>query len=130
MWATGLMVAIVITVVIMELWLSISLLETILALVLAFSLSLVMIQATGATTLMGEFRVGYLLQTPAQLQYHITQLIGTLFATIIAPAIFKIFTTAYPYIIAEGEKSSSTKADAAQARRCEISGQVENKLSE
>ncbi|KAJ5801824.1 uncharacterized protein N7518_003892 [Penicillium psychrosexuale] len=170
MWAPGLLVAVVITIMSMQLAFDISPIRTIIVLGLAFFLSLVAIQATGATDttpltavatvsqivlsathgavsgdvslyqrpnllggalaniganqacdLMGDFRVGYLLQTPPRLQY-IAQLIGTLFATIVAPVIFKLFTTAYPCIIAEGANGNSTDAAAAQGRRCEFSG--------
>ncbi|KAI2709053.1 hypothetical protein CBS147332_6112 [Penicillium roqueforti] len=79
------------------------------------------IGANKACELMGDFRVGFLLQTPPRLQYF-AQLIGTPFATIVAPVIFKLFTTAYPCIIAEGANGNSTDAAAAQGRRCEFSG--------
>lgn len=48
--------------------------------------------------LMGDFRVGFLLGTPAHLQYA-AQLLGTLVASLVAPAIFLLFATAYPCII-------------------------------
>lgn len=53
---------------------------------------------------MGDFRVGFLLGTPVHLQY-IAQLIGTLVASLVAPAIFLLFATAYPCIIS-GDASS------------------------
>lgn len=53
---------------------------------------------------MGDFRVGFLLGTPAHLQYA-AQLIGTLVAALVAPAIFLLFATAYPCIIS-GEAST------------------------
>ncbi|KAG5992364.1 hypothetical protein E4U54_003668 [Claviceps lovelessii] len=162
MWAPGLVVAVAASMLSMKLTFGISLLKTLLALGLAFLLSLVAIQATGATDttpltavstasqivlsgthaatsaadvalqqrlnllggalanmgasqacdLMGDFRVGFLLQTPASAQYA-GQLIGTLFAVVVAPVLFNLFTTAYPCII---ENTSSP------SRRCEFSG--------
>ncbi|CEJ87260.1 Putative Oligopeptide transporter [[Torrubiella] hemipterigena] len=66
--------------------------------------SLTNIGACQGCDLMGDFRVGFLLGTPVHLQY-IAQLIGTLVASLVAPAIFLLFTTAYPCIIS-GDASS------------------------
>ncbi|EGX94287.1 oligopeptide transporter [Cordyceps militaris CM01] len=150
MWLPGLLVVIVAALLILRLQFSMPLLEAALALVLALSMSLIAIQATGATDttpinaiskvsqialgtisrasgasveaaqrlnlvgasltnigacqgcatdLMGDFRVGFLLGTPAHLQYA-AQLIGTLVASLVAPAIFLLFATAYPCILA------------------------------
>jgi uncharacterized oligopeptide transporter (OPT) family protein len=68
---------------------------------------------------MGDFRVGYLLQTPARFQY-IAQLIGTFIASIVAPVIFKLFTTAYPCIIESEIRSNIDKTT--DQHRCEFSG--------
>ncbi|KAG5976498.1 hypothetical protein E4U55_007301 [Claviceps digitariae] len=179
MWAPALVVAIAASVLSMKLTFGISVLKTLLALGLAFFLSLVAIQATGATDttpltamstvsqivlssthaatgaadvalqqrlnllggalanmgasqacdLMGDFRVGFLLRTPAKAQYA-GQLIGTLFAVVVAPVLFNLFTTAYPCIIEKTTTSSSTRSSsllnntlaAPSHRRCEFSG--------
>ena len=55
------------------------------------------IGANQATDLTGDFRVGFLLRTSPKQQWF-AQSIGTLCAVFIAPAIFVLFTTAYPCI--------------------------------
>lgn len=72
---------------------------------------------------MGDFRVGFLLQTPPRLQYA-AQLIGTLVASLVAPAMFVLFTTAYPCIldISGGDKPGNGTAAAVQAASCEFPG--------
>ncbi|OAA74700.1 oligopeptide transporter [Akanthomyces lecanii RCEF 1005] len=152
-WLPGLGIVMLAAVVILHFQFSMPFLEAIVALILSFSMSLIAIQATGATDttpinaiskvsqialgsitrasgasveaaqrlnlvgasitnigacqgcdLMGDFRVGFLLGTPAHLQYA-AQLIGTLVAALVAPAVFLHFTTAYPCIIS-GEAST------------------------
>ncbi|KAM3505695.1 hypothetical protein MY10362_002785 [Beauveria mimosiformis] len=147
MWLPGLIVVIVAALFIFFFQFSMPLLEAVVALVLSLSMTLIAIQATGATDttpinaiskvsqialgtitrasgasveaaqrlnlvgasitnigacqgcdLMGDFRVGFLLGTPARLQYA-AQLMGTLVASLVAPAIFLLFATAYPCII-------------------------------
>ncbi|KAF9881492.1 hypothetical protein CkaCkLH20_00638 [Colletotrichum karsti] len=51
-----------------------------------------------ATSLTSDFRTGFLLGTPPKKQF-IAQAIGTLCASFIAPALFVLFTTAYPCIL-------------------------------
>ncbi|KAI1078854.1 OPT oligopeptide transporter protein-domain-containing protein [Whalleya microplaca] len=155
MWAPGVIILIILAGVLTKLQFEMSFLEALLALFLAFCLSLVAIQATGATDttplnaiskvsqvilssvtraaggsvtaaqrlnllgasltnigasqgcdLIGDFRVGFLLQTPPRLQYA-AQLIGTLIATLVAPAVFVLFAKAYPCIIASPEEEAS-----------------------
>lgn len=67
---------------------------------------------------MGDFRVGYLLPTPPRLQYA-AQLIGTLAATFVAPAVFILFTTAYPCVLVSPNGGNSTNTG---SERCEFSG--------
>ncbi|XWW97687.1 hypothetical protein V2A60_005673 [Cordyceps javanica] len=147
MWLPGLVVVTAAAIVILYSQFNMPLLEAVVALVLSLSMSLIAIQATGATDttpvnaiskvsqialgtitrasgasveaaqrlnligagltnigacqgcdLMGDFRVGFLLSTPAHLQYA-AQLIGTLVASLVAPAIFLLFATAYPCIV-------------------------------
>ncbi|KAM3507294.1 hypothetical protein MY11210_007217 [Beauveria gryllotalpidicola] len=133
MWLPGLIVVIVVALFVFFFQFGMPLLEAIVALVLSLSMTLIAIQATGATALgtitrasgasveaaqrlnlvgasitnigacqgcdlMGDFRVGFLLGTPAHLQYA-AQLMGTLVASLVAPAIFLLFATAYPCII-------------------------------
>ncbi|KAM3464681.1 hypothetical protein MY5147_000579 [Beauveria neobassiana] len=147
MWLPGLIVVVIVALFILFFQFGMPLLEAVIALVLSLSLTLIAIQATGATDttpinaiskvsqialgtitrasgasveaaqrlnlvgasitnigacqgcdLMGDFRVGFLLGTPAHLQYA-AQLLGTLVASLVAPAIFLLFATAYPCII-------------------------------
>ncbi|TQV94650.1 oligopeptide transporter [Cordyceps javanica] len=147
MWLPGLVVVTAAAIVILYSQFNMPLQEAVVALVLSLSMSLIAIQATGATDttpvnaiskvsqialgtitrasgasveaaqrlnligagltnigacqgcdLMGDFRVGFLLSTPAHLQYA-AQLIGTLVASLVAPAIFLLFATAYPCIV-------------------------------
>ena len=51
-----------------------------------------------ASDLTSDFRVGFLLRTPPRAQF-VAQAIGTLFACLIAPSAFLLFTTAYPCIL-------------------------------
>ncbi|KAJ3494976.1 hypothetical protein NLG97_g3720 [Lecanicillium saksenae] len=153
MWFPGLLVVVFVAIIVMHFQFSMPLLEAAVALILSLCMSLIAIQATGATDttpinaiskvsqialgsitrasgvsveaaqrlnlvgasitnigacqgcdLMGDFRVGFLLGTPAHLQYA-AQLIGTLVASLVAPAIFLLFATAYPCIIS-GEAST------------------------
>ena len=62
--------------------------------------------------------MGFLLRTPPRLQYA-AQLIGTLIATLVAPSVFVLFTTAYPCIIANPSTEGS-EGDA--ARECPFPG--------
>ena len=57
---------------------------------------------------MADFRVGFLLKTPPRPQY-IAQLLGTFVAAFVAPALFVLFTSAYPCIIVspEGDGNST-----------------------
>jgi uncharacterized oligopeptide transporter (OPT) family protein len=59
--------------------------------------------------------VGFLLRTPPRLQYA-AQLIGTLIATLVAPSVFVLFTTAYPCII------TNVDDDDTGASSCEFPG--------
>lgn len=54
--------------------------------------------ANQATDLTADFRVGYLLRTPARAQW-LAQGIASLVAIFLAPAIFIIFVTAYPCVL-------------------------------
>ncbi|KAK2772821.1 hypothetical protein FQN52_006918 [Onygenales sp. PD_12] len=74
--------------------------------------------ASQACDLIGDFRVGYLLGTSPRLQYF-TQLIGTLFATFFAPAIFLMFATAYPCILTT-ETTNNTTTTTTPQQRCEF----------
>ncbi|KAI0016895.1 OPT oligopeptide transporter protein-domain-containing protein [Xylariomycetidae sp. FL0641] len=161
MWAPGLTVVVVLAMMLTYWQFDMTPLESVLALILAFCMSLVAIQATGATDttplnaismvsqvvlsgitsasgagvtdaqrlnllgasltniganqgvdLIGDFRVGYLLQTPARLQYA-AQLMGTLVATMVAPSVFVLFSTAYPCLIARSGD---------EQRQCEFAG--------
>ncbi|OAA74189.1 oligopeptide transporter [Cordyceps fumosorosea ARSEF 2679] len=154
MWLPSLVVVVVAALVILYFSFNMPLLEAVLALFLALSMSLIAIQATGATDttpinaiskvsqialgtitrtsgasveaaqrlnlvgasltnigacqgcdLMGDFRVGFLLGTPAHLQYA-AQLIGTLVASLVAPATFLLFATAYPCIISNSDSGT------------------------
>ncbi|XWX00125.1 hypothetical protein V2A60_008143 [Cordyceps javanica] len=171
-WAPGVLFAGAFAIISMKFAFGISTLKTLLALGLAFPLSLVAIQATGATDttpltavstvsqivlslghassgydmalqqrlnllggalanmsagqacdLMGDFRVGYLLRTPASSQF-LGQVIGTLFAALVAPMLFNLFSTAYPCIIHHDDTSSgrSVSNNATYDRRCEFGG--------
>ncbi|KAH9990676.1 OPT oligopeptide transporter protein-domain-containing protein [Xylariaceae sp. FL0662B] len=155
MWAPGVIVLVILAGIVTKLQFEMTFLEALLALFLSFCLSLVAIQATGATDttplnaiskvsqvilsgvtrasggsvttaqrlnllgasltnigasqgcdLMGDFRVGFLLQTPPRLQYA-AQLIGTLIATLVAPAVFVLFAKAYPCIIAGSDEQTA-----------------------
>ncbi|CZS88195.1 hypothetical protein WAI453_000615 [Rhynchosporium graminicola] len=53
--------------------------------------------ANQASDLVGDFRVGFLLRTSPKIQWW-AQGIGSLFAVIIAPSLFLIFSNAYPCI--------------------------------
>lgn len=55
------------------------------------------IGANQSSDLVGDFRVGFLLGTPANLQF-LTQLIGTICAVFIAPGMYILFSKAYPCI--------------------------------
>lgn len=72
---------------------------------------------------MGDFRVGFLLQTPPHLQY-IAQLIGTLIAAFTAPAVFVLFTSAYPCIlsIADNAAVAANNDTNPDTRTCEFTG--------
>ncbi|KAI0123400.1 OPT oligopeptide transporter protein-domain-containing protein [Xylariales sp. AK1849] len=164
MWAPGALALVVLAILLTYMEFDMSPLEAVLALFLSFCMSLVAIQATGATDttplnaiskvsqvvlsgvtrasggsvvdaqrlnllgagltnisanqgvdLIGDFRVGFLLRTPPRLQY-VAQLIGTLVATLVAPSMFVLFTTAYPCII------DSSEEEGAGARSCEFPG--------
>ncbi|KAK5993668.1 putative metal-nicotianamine transporter YSL5 [Cladobotryum mycophilum] len=128
MWLPGLIAAIIMTCLVTTLLFGMSVIETFLALGLAFFLSLVAIQAMRATdtmpvtavskvsqlllNLISDFRIGYLLRTPPRAQYA-AQLIGTAVAAIIAPSAFVLFTTAHPCILDVDESGSAS---------CEFSG--------
>lgn len=74
--------------------------------------------------MIGDFRVGYLLQTPPRLQYA-AQLLGTIVATFIAPAVFVLFTTAYPCILDSGaaeHTAGGTSNQTNSTATCEFSG--------
>ncbi|KAF2202187.1 oligopeptide transporter [Delitschia confertaspora ATCC 74209] len=61
------------------------------------------IGANQSTDLTSDFRTGFLLRTPP-IQQWLTQAVGTIVAVFLAPAMFQLFTTAYPCIIdAEAE---------------------------
>ncbi|RYP05868.1 hypothetical protein DL764_003511 [Monosporascus ibericus] len=147
MWAIPLAIVVILACWVTKMEFGMSVVETILALLLAFVMSMVTIQATGATDttpvsavskvsqvllngvshasgaavptaqrlglvgggltmlganqatdLMADFKVGFLLQTPPRAQYA-AQLLGTLVATLFVPAVFVLFTAAYPCII-------------------------------
>ncbi|KAJ2903851.1 putative oligopeptide transporter protein [Zalerion maritima] len=51
-----------------------------------------------ATALVGDFRVGFLLRTPPNLQFY-AQAVGTLVAMFLAPGIFVLFMAAYPCVL-------------------------------
>jgi len=51
-----------------------------------------------STTLVSDFRVGFLLRTPPKLQFW-AQAVGTLIAVFLAPGIFIVFMAAYPCIM-------------------------------
>ncbi|KAL3476678.1 OPT oligopeptide transporter protein-domain-containing protein [Aspergillus californicus] len=131
MWLPGVLVVIIVSCPVMRAQFGMPVPATLLALLLAFGMSLLAIQASDttplgtlskvsqvvmaqrlnliggaltnigasqATDLTGDFRVGFLLGTPATLQYA-TQIMGTVLATFISPLIFIIFATAYPCIL-------------------------------
>ncbi|KAH6714629.1 OPT oligopeptide transporter protein-domain-containing protein [Leptodontidium sp. MPI-SDFR-AT-0119] len=54
--------------------------------------------AYAATELMADFRVGFLLGTPIVQQF-IAQILGNIFAIFLSPAVFILFTKAYPCIL-------------------------------
>ncbi|KAF2109711.1 OPT oligopeptide transporter protein-domain-containing protein [Lophiotrema nucula] len=54
--------------------------------------------ANQSTDLVCDFRVGFLLRTPPMQQW-LAQGVGTIVAVFLAPAIFQLFSTAYPCII-------------------------------
>ncbi|KAJ6784141.1 hypothetical protein PWT90_04171 [Aphanocladium album] len=167
MWLPGLLVVILVAVMVMHFQFSMPVLEAAVALVLSLCMSMIAIQATGATgldttpinaiskvsqialgsitrasgasveaaqrlnlvgasitniaacqgcDLMGDFRVGFLLGTPAHLQYA-AQLIGTLVASLVAPAIFLLFATAYPCIISDEARTCDFPAPTVAAWR-------------
>ncbi|GAB7351893.1 hypothetical protein MBLNU459_g2436t1 [Dothideomycetes sp. NU459] len=60
--------------------------------------SLASMGANQASDLVGDFRVGFLLRTSPRQQWF-AQAIGTLVAVILAPAMFMLFSKAYPCII-------------------------------
>ncbi|QIW98680.1 hypothetical protein AMS68_004198 [Peltaster fructicola] len=60
--------------------------------------SLASMGANQATDLVVDFRVGFLLRTPPKQQW-LAQAIGTLVAVFLAPALFILFTTAYPCVL-------------------------------
>lgn len=64
---------------------------------------------------MGDFRVGFLLGTSPRVQYA-AQMIGTLVAALVSPAMFLVFATAYPCIL-----STDDSAEGNAASRCEFS---------
>jgi len=51
-----------------------------------------------ASSLVSDFRVGFLLKTPPKLQFY-AQAVGTLVAMFLAPGIFVLFMAAYPCVI-------------------------------
>lgn len=51
-----------------------------------------------STSLVSDFRVGFLLRTPPKLQF-IAQAVGTFLAVFLAPGIFIVFMAAYPCLI-------------------------------
>jgi len=51
-----------------------------------------------STSLVSDFRVGFLLRTPPNLQFY-AQAVGTLIAVFLAPGIFIVFMAAYPCLI-------------------------------
>lgn len=73
--------------------------------------------------LMGDFRVGYLLRTPAASQF-LGQAIGTLFASLAAPMLFNLFASAYPCIIQHDDVNqiSPDSNHTVNNHRCEFSG--------
>jgi uncharacterized oligopeptide transporter (OPT) family protein len=56
------------------------------------------IGANQATDLTSDFRVGFLLRTPPNQQW-VAQGLGTIVAVFLAPALFMLFSKAYPCII-------------------------------
>jgi len=60
--------------------------------------SLASMGANQASDLTGDFRVGFLLRTPPDLQWY-AQGLGTIVAVFLAPAMFMLFVKAYPCII-------------------------------
>ncbi|CAH0054458.1 unnamed protein product [Clonostachys solani] len=54
--------------------------------------------ANQAGELCQDFRTGFLLGTPARAQWH-AQMLGTLFAVFLSPALFMLFSKAFPCII-------------------------------
>jgi uncharacterized oligopeptide transporter (OPT) family protein len=59
--------------------------------------SLASIGAGQSTDLVCDFRTGFLLRTPPKLQY-VAQGLGTIVAVFLAPAMYMLFSTAYPCI--------------------------------
>ncbi|DAA77668.1 TPA_exp: Uncharacterized protein A8136_6214 [Trichophyton benhamiae CBS 112371] len=68
--------------------------------------ALASIGANQACDLTGDFRVGFLLNTPPCTQYA-AQAIGTFFAVFLAPAVFSVFASAYPCILSTGGEPHS-----------------------
>ncbi|EFR02095.1 hypothetical protein MGYG_05097 [Nannizzia gypsea CBS 118893] len=68
--------------------------------------ALASIGASQACDLTGDFRVGFLLNTPPSTQYA-AQAIGTFFAVFLAPAVFSVFASAYPCILSTGDEPHS-----------------------
>lgn len=60
--------------------------------------SLASMGANQASDLVSDFRVGFLLRTPPNQQW-LAQGLGTIVAVFLAPALFVLFTKAYPCII-------------------------------
>ncbi|EZF31434.1 metal-nicotianamine transporter [Trichophyton mentagrophytes] len=75
--------------------------------------ALASIGANQACDLTGDFRVGFLLNTPPCTQYA-AQAIGTFFAVFLAPAVFSVFASAYPCILSTGAESHSKNGTTGQ----------------
>ncbi len=72
--------------------------------------------ASQATDLVTDFRVGFLLRTPP-LQQWLAQGLGTIVAVFLAPAMFVLFTDAYPCIIDINAESCAFAAPSVSAWR-------------
>ncbi|KAF8244683.1 OPT superfamily oligopeptide transporter [Wilcoxina mikolae CBS 423.85] len=72
--------------------------------------------ANQATDLVTDFRVGFLLKTPPKLQWY-AQIIGSIVAMFVAPAVFIVFMKAYPCVLDLKAKSCSFSAPSVAAWR-------------
>jgi len=78
--------------------------------------ALASIGADQATSLVTDYRVGYLLRTPPKQQW-LAQAIGTIVAVFLSPALFILFAQAYPCIINLQAKTCAFQAPSVSAWR-------------